>query len=87
MRSAIASYAAPRLRRALIVSSALSRRPMRTLDPSRPQARLDFSATLERQVGDPGTGALVVMQGVAHATIALAAEQVGGAERCLEAAV
>ncbi len=65
----------------------LSRRPMRTLDPSRPQARLDLSATPGRLVGDPGAGAAAVRQGVAHATIALAAEQVGGAERCLEAAV
>jgi alkylation response protein AidB-like acyl-CoA dehydrogenase len=65
----------------------LSRRPMRTLDPSRPQARLDFSATRGRLIGDPGTGASTVRKGVAHATIALAAEQAGGAERCLEAAV
>ena len=65
----------------------LSRRPLRTLDPSRPQARLDFSATPGRLVGDPGAGAVAVRKGVAHATIALAAEQAGGAERCLEAAV
>ena len=65
----------------------LSKRPMRTLDPSRPQARLDFSATPARPVGDPGAGAHYVRKGLAHAAIALAAEQVGGAERCLEAAV
>jgi alkylation response protein AidB-like acyl-CoA dehydrogenase len=65
----------------------LSRRPMRTLDPSRPQACLDFSATPGRLVGDVGNGATAVRAGVAHATIALAAEQVGCAERCLEAAV
>jgi alkylation response protein AidB-like acyl-CoA dehydrogenase len=65
----------------------LTRRPMRTLDPSRPQARLDFSATPGRLAGHAGSGALALRKGVAHATIALAAEQVGGAERCLEAAV
>jgi alkylation response protein AidB-like acyl-CoA dehydrogenase len=65
----------------------LSRRPMRTLDPSRPQARLDFAATPGRLAGAVGAGANAVRQGLAHATIALAAEQVGGAERCLEAAV
>jgi alkylation response protein AidB-like acyl-CoA dehydrogenase len=65
----------------------LSRRPMRTLDPSRPQARLDFAATPGRLAGAVGAGAHAVRQGLAHATIALAAEQVGGAERCLEAAV
>jgi alkylation response protein AidB-like acyl-CoA dehydrogenase len=65
----------------------LSRRPMRTLDPSRPQARLDFAATPGRLAGAAGAGAHAVRQGLAHATIALAAEQVGGAERCLEAAV
>jgi alkylation response protein AidB-like acyl-CoA dehydrogenase len=70
-----------------ISAPGLSSRPMRTLDPSRPQARLDFSATRGRPVGKPGTGALAVRKGVAHATIALAAEQAGGAERCLEAAV
>ena len=65
----------------------LSRRPMRILDPSRPQARLDFAATPGRLAGAVGAGAHAVRQGLAHATIALAAEQVGGAERCLEAAV
>jgi alkylation response protein AidB-like acyl-CoA dehydrogenase len=65
----------------------LSRRPMRTLDPSRPQARLDFAATPGRLAGAVGAGAHAVRQGLAHATIALAAEQVGGAERCLQAAV
>ena len=65
----------------------LSRRPMRTLDPSLPQARLDFAATPGRLAGAVGAGAHAVRQGLAHATIALAAEQVGGAERCLEAAV
>jgi alkylation response protein AidB-like acyl-CoA dehydrogenase len=65
----------------------LSRRPMRTLDPSRPQARLDFAATPGRLAGAVGAGAHAVREGLAHATIALAAEQVGGAERCLEAAV
>jgi alkylation response protein AidB-like acyl-CoA dehydrogenase len=68
-------------------ASGLSRRPMRTLDPSRPQARIDFSATPGRLVARPGVGAAAVRRGVAHATIALAAEQVGGTERCLEAAV
>ena len=65
----------------------LGRRPMRTLDPSRPQARLDFAATPGQVVGRPGAGQHAVRKGLAHATIALAAEQVGGAERCLEAAV
>ena len=65
----------------------LTRRPMRTLDLSRPQARLDFSATPARLAGEPGGGAAATTEGVAHAAIALAAEQAGGAERCLEAAV
>ena len=65
----------------------LTRGPMRTLDPSRPQARLDFAATPGRLVGRPGAGPQAVRKGLAHATIALAAEQTGGAERCLEAAV
>jgi alkylation response protein AidB-like acyl-CoA dehydrogenase len=65
----------------------LTRRPMRTLDPSRPQARLDFAATPGRLVGLPGAAPQAVRTGLAHATIALAAEQTGGAERCLEAAV
>jgi alkylation response protein AidB-like acyl-CoA dehydrogenase len=65
----------------------LTRRPMRTLDPSRPQAQLEFSATPGRLAGDLGGGALATRKGVAHTAIALAAEQVGGAERCLEAAV
>jgi alkylation response protein AidB-like acyl-CoA dehydrogenase len=70
-----------------VSAQGLSKRPMRTLDPSRPQARLDFSATPGRLAGDPGAGAVAARKGMAHATIALAAEQAGGAERCLEAAV
>jgi alkylation response protein AidB-like acyl-CoA dehydrogenase len=65
----------------------LSRQPMRTLDSSRPQARIDFSATPGRLVGQVGAGALAARTGLAHAAIALAAEQAGLAERCLEAAV
>jgi alkylation response protein AidB-like acyl-CoA dehydrogenase len=70
-----------------VAAPGLSRRPMRTLDPTRPQAWLDLSATPGRLVGEPGAGNLALRKGVAHAVIALAAEQVGGAERCLEAAV
>lgn len=59
------------------------RTPYATMDESRPLQRLDFHDTPVRRLGD-GTGWSRVRDlGIA----ALAAEQVGGAQRCLEMAV
>ncbi|MCU1658767.1 MAG: putative acyl-CoA dehydrogenase, partial [Pseudonocardiales bacterium] len=68
-------------------ATGLVRSPMTTLDLTRRQARLDFSQTPARPVGDIGAGRRIVERALRLGTIALAAEQVGGAQRCLELAV
>ena len=69
-------------------ASGLDRRPMRTLDHSRPQAVLTFD---DVPAGAPlGGGANAwpwLESALRRATVTLAAEQVGGADRALEAAV
>ena len=59
----------------------LDRRPLRTVDQTRKQATVTLAATPARPV--PGT----LDTAVDLCAVALAAEQVGGAQRCLEAAV
>ncbi|MEU8396406.1 acyl-CoA dehydrogenase family protein [Nonomuraea sp. NPDC048892] len=59
------------------------RETYRTMDESRPLQRLSFRDTPVRRLGDGGSWARVRDLGIA----ALAAEQVGGAQRCLDMAV
>ncbi|HEX2046857.1 MAG TPA: acyl-CoA dehydrogenase [Acidimicrobiales bacterium] len=59
----------------------LDRRPLNTVDQTRRQATVTLAATPARPL--PGT----LDSAVDLCAVALAAEQVGGAERCLEAAV
>lgn len=64
----------------------LSRTPLTTLDLTRPRARLDFAATPARLVGPAdATEALARVQDLA--SVALAAEQLGGIRHCLDAIV
>jgi alkylation response protein AidB-like acyl-CoA dehydrogenase len=65
----------------------LSRRAMQTLDMTRKQAVLTFTGTPGRLVGPPGAAAEIVAQAIRGGVLALAAEQVGGAQRCLDMAV
>jgi len=65
----------------------LSGQAMQTLDMTRKQAVLTFSGTPGRPVGQPGAAAEIVAQAVRGGMLALAAEQVGGAQRCLDMAV
>jgi alkylation response protein AidB-like acyl-CoA dehydrogenase len=63
----------------------LSREPMTTLDPTRKLARLRLSHVPARRLGGDATA---VLEKVFDRTlVALAAEQVGGAQRCVEMAV
>ena len=62
----------------------LTRTPIPTLDLTRKLARLEFDGTPARLVA-PGPAA--AQHGLAYGAIALANEQVGGAQRCLEMAV
>ncbi|TMR90214.1 acyl-CoA dehydrogenase family protein [Nonomuraea basaltis] len=68
----------------LLVEAVPTRRePHPTMDESRPLARLIFESVPVRRLGDGSSQARVRDLGIA----ALAAEQVGGAQRCLEMAV
>jgi len=68
-------------------ATGLERSPLRTVDQTRRQARLRFEGTPARLLGADGEGAAVLDRVLDLAAVALAAEQVGGARRCLEMAV
>ncbi|ONI78143.1 acyl-CoA dehydrogenase [Actinosynnema sp. ALI-1.44] len=61
--------------------------PSETLDQTRKLARLSFDGTPARLVGEVGKGWPAVRQMLDLAAIALAAEQVGGAQKVLEMSV
>jgi alkylation response protein AidB-like acyl-CoA dehydrogenase len=61
--------------------------PLATMDQTRKQARIEFASTPARLVGDEGAAAPVLSRTLDLAAVALAAEQVGGAQRCLDMAV
>ena len=65
----------------------LSGQAMQVLDMTRKQSVLTFSGTPGRPVSQPGAAAEIVAQAVRGGMLALAAEQVGGAQRCLDMAV
>jgi alkylation response protein AidB-like acyl-CoA dehydrogenase len=65
----------------------LTRTPLTTMDWTRKQARLDFDAVPATLVGTDGGGAEVLAKVLDLAAVALAAEQVGGAQKVLEMAV
>jgi alkylation response protein AidB-like acyl-CoA dehydrogenase len=65
----------------------LTRRPLETLDMTRKQAVLSFSSVPARLIGAEGSAAEFVARTLRIAAVALAAEQVGGAQRCLDMSV
>ena len=65
----------------------LTRRPLPTLDQTRKLARLAFDRTTARLIGEPGQGRGVLDRTLDVAAVALAAEQLGGAQRALDMAV
>lgn len=67
-------------------AAGLTRAALPTLDQTRKQARLTFVDTPARLLGTPGADA-ALERVLALAEIAVAAEAVGGAARCLEATV
>jgi alkylation response protein AidB-like acyl-CoA dehydrogenase len=58
-----------------------------TMDQTRKQAKLTFESTPARLIGTDGAGWAAVSKTLDLAAVALAAEQVGGAQRVLEMAV
>jgi alkylation response protein AidB-like acyl-CoA dehydrogenase len=68
----------------------VSRRLLPTLDPTRRLAQIELDRVrvpLSARLGEEGGGAAALARSLDLAAIALAAEQVGGAQRCLDLAV
>jgi alkylation response protein AidB-like acyl-CoA dehydrogenase len=65
----------------------LTVQPLATMDQTRKQARVRLDATPARLLGAEGTGWAAVSRMLDLAAVALAAEQVGGAQRVLDMAV
>lgn len=65
----------------------IARNQQSSIDPTRRQARVDFADTPAALVGDDGDCWPAVSRALDIAAAGLAAEQVGGAQRCLELAV
>ena len=65
----------------------LTRTPLATMDQTRKQAKLEFAGTPARLVGTDGGGWAVLERVLDLAAVALAAEQVGGAQMCLDMSV
>jgi alkylation response protein AidB-like acyl-CoA dehydrogenase len=65
----------------------LSRTVLPTLDQTRKLARLEFDGVSGRLIGSPGDAAAVMDRVLDVAAIALAAEQLGGAQRALDMTV
>jgi alkylation response protein AidB-like acyl-CoA dehydrogenase len=65
----------------------LTRVTLPTMDQTRKLARLEFAGVTARLIGSPGDAAAVLDRTLDVAAIALAAEQLGGAQRALDMAV
>ncbi len=63
------------------------RTPLLTMDQTRKQARLEFARTPAVPVGAPGRAGPGLEKTLQLAAVALAAEQVGGAQHCLDSSV
>ncbi|WP_328483589.1 acyl-CoA/acyl-ACP dehydrogenase [Streptomyces sp. NBC_00377] len=65
-------------------ATGLTAEPMDTLDATRAMARLTFDAVPATPVGADGAGGRVMAKVLDIASVGLAAEQAGGARRCLD---
>ncbi len=68
-------------------SPGVTRTPLATMDQTRKQARVEFSGAPGRLIGEEGGAWPALAKTLDLAAVALAAEQVGGAQRCLEMSV
>lgn len=68
-------------------AAGLTRTPLSTMDQTRKQAKLTFDGVEAALLGAEGGGWPVLEQVLDLAAVALAAEQVGGAQMCLDMAV
>lgn len=67
--------------------SGVTRTPLNTMDQTRKQAKVEFAATPASLIGTEGQGWATLSTMLDLAAIALAAEQVGGAQKVLDMAV
>ncbi|HEV8220445.1 MAG TPA: acyl-CoA dehydrogenase family protein [Streptosporangiaceae bacterium] len=65
----------------------LTRQPLETLDRTRKLARLDLASAHAQLIGTEGGATAAVQRTLQVSAAALAAEQVGGAQRCLDMSV
>jgi alkylation response protein AidB-like acyl-CoA dehydrogenase len=68
-------------------ASGLTRTALATMDQTRKQAKLEFDGVEGRLIGEEGKGWDVLSTVLDLAAVALAAEQVGGAQQCLDMSV
>jgi alkylation response protein AidB-like acyl-CoA dehydrogenase len=68
-------------------AAGLTRTALSTMDQTRKQAKLEFSAVPAAMIGEDGTGWAALETVLDLAAVALAAEQVGGAQMCLDMSV
>jgi alkylation response protein AidB-like acyl-CoA dehydrogenase len=68
-------------------AAGLTRTPLATMDQTRKQARIELSGTPGRLIGTDGGASAGLSRTLDLAAVALAAEQVGGAQRCLDMSV
>jgi alkylation response protein AidB-like acyl-CoA dehydrogenase len=68
-------------------AAGLTRTALATMDQTRKQAKLDFDGVAGRLIGTEGGAGPVLQKTLDLAAVALAAEQVGGAQRVLEMSV
>ena len=65
----------------------LTRTSLATMDQTRKQSRIDFAGTPAKLIGNEGSGWETLSTVLDLAAVALAAEQVGGAQMCLDMSV
>jgi alkylation response protein AidB-like acyl-CoA dehydrogenase len=68
-------------------AAGLTRTPLATMDQTRKQARVELSGTPGRLIGADGGASAGLSRTLDLAAVALAAEQVGGAQQCLDMSV
>ena len=82
-----ATPAGPSLFAVVPGAAGMTSRPLKTLDSTRAFGSIEFDATPARLIGTDGAAAEVLQRTLQIAAVALAAEQAGTAERCLEISV
>jgi len=68
-------------------ANGVTRTLLSTMDQTRKQAKIEFAATPATLIGNDGEGWGIVEKVLDLAAVALAAEQVGGAQKCLDMSV